>query len=130
MRGVWDLVLVNGQTIPPAGVTIPGTTDRLTAGTLIFSSPLSGSGCKDAAGATSEGKTVAEYSIITGIGKGLFEYGGSYSYQHSTGEVTLRAAGREGKGTRFADEFTIQPNVPILGSAVLTFRQTSDVVLH
>ena len=64
----------------------------------------------------------------TNIGRGTWEYGGSYSYDHSSGEVTLRAAGREAKGTRFGNEFTISPNAPIVGSAVLTFRQTSDLV--
>ena len=127
VEGTWVLVLVDGQPIPATGAVIPGSSDRLKAGALKFSKVMGVKSCQGGTGAVGFGGSVALYDLVTSSGfpKGTRKYGAGYQYNYSTGVVTLESGGRKVHGNRFFDDLTIQPNVPLFGSAVLTFRQVS-----
>ena len=122
----WQLILVNGQSRPAAGWALPTGGDRLTFGALHFqTTKLNGGSCRDAEG-KSEGRVVAIYNLVNSAGqeKPSKSYAGTFEYDHIDGVVTLRAFGRSLTGPRTGIDFEVVPNIPFLGSYVLTFRKT------
>ena len=126
MSGNWFLSRVNGQPIPGSGFPLPfPSTDRLTAGVLRFKA-LKTFNCEEGR-EKSSGRVVAAYTLVTvtGQSKPTKAYGGSYEYDNRTGTVTLKAFDKSVDGDRFGEEFTIRPDIPLLGTYVLTFQRNT-----
>jgi hypothetical protein len=126
IQGTWTLTKIDGQPIPANGAFIPGRSERLKAGALVFARGFAG-GCGTGNPVRGGGAT-ALFDLVTQLGTPTktTKYGGGYTYFYSTGIVRLKAGGRQIDGNHVVHEITIVPNFPVVGSAVLTFEQTSS----
>lgn len=128
MSGTWELTRVNGDPIPSVGYPLPfPSTDRLTAGFLKFKRLKETGKCENNDELKSEGRVVAAYSLVTASGqsKPAKLYAGTYLYNNSTGTVTLKAFKKSVDGDRFGEEFTVRPEIPLVGTYTLTFERVS-----
>ena len=109
MDGNWQLTLVNGQPIPPNGVGIPGTSNRLFDGDLFFKT-YTYSKCDSDVGRVTSGALVAHYQYLDLYGEaaGGTGQGAKFIYDNGSGDVTITAGAYSANGTRFGNEFTIQ----------------------
>lgn len=109
MDGSWKVALYNGLPIPANGALLPGTSDRLKAGTAYFKTATI-TDCKDDVGRVSSGNMVLNYEYIdnvNGLPRTDFR-AATFIYDNETGALTISAAGRTASGDRTADEFTLQ----------------------
>lgn len=129
LEGSWALVKVNGQPLPSGGYPIPNSDfsiDYLKAGILRFRMTEVTGDCGDK-NPGQKGRVTASYDLRAsgGSSKPSEVYGGSYTYDPSSGRVTLSALGRSAEGARILDELNITATVSGF-SAQLGFRFISE----
>jgi hypothetical protein len=125
IEGTWAITAVNGQAIPSSGYPLPGSTDRLTIGTLYFE--RTNGQCDGSNLGSEEGRTVAEYTLVTAAGaaKPSQTYAGRFTHTVSSNTVFVDANGGSAFGTRSIEsgEISFAGTLPKLGGVTVVFRR-------
>lgn len=126
IAGTWELSTVNGGAIPGGGQPIPGESDRLQGGRLIFVVERVGP-CGDKSKRES-GSVIAEYDLVTSSGspKTRQTYAGAFGRVKEGGsadEVTIMANGRSASGTSGGGILSFSGTLPQLGGLTVAFRR-------
>jgi hypothetical protein len=127
LAGTWAIATVNGAPIPAGGLAIPGSSDRLQAGSLTFE-PTS----TECSGFTDDlwrerGPAVATYTLVTSSGgaQPAQAYAGSFVHEADNRQVDLSANGQTLMGSTAGNptEITFAGNLPDLGGLTVVFRR-------
>ena len=130
LDGRWTLTTVDGQLIPVAGLVLPGSTDKLIAGTLFVNTFYLNEGtCEKPKG--SRGQVIAVYLLKPAASAELRKSQlGSFDYDNITKGVTLRALGKAVSGTadprsgifEIVGVMDIVAPIPVSGGGTATHR--------
>lgn len=123
----WQIATVNGAPIPPAGVNIPESSDRLVFGTLNFHTLRADGACLAGDGkdpyVRDDGRVVAVYSLVNSAGVAKQRvYTGSFFYDHRSGLVSLQADTTI-HGARVLNDMTFTGSIRLFGNHTIKFQK-------